>query len=187
MLDLAAKRRLDTADTAKLEDKVESGENKKSSQLNHIAGSDSLLMLSHRSSNLTNKKEASKPSSACSSKAEQTLLAGDIADSISGELKTIGLISALLSSWGCTVYSGEAPPEGGLCFGPDMVKASLLLFWISLGWFFLCVSSTLVIMADLDSIPSHLLIDHFHQPWVMLVYQIPELSVIGGVVFFAFF
>eukprot|EP00566_Odontella_aurita_P022415 CAMPEP_0113550906 /NCGR_PEP_ID=MMETSP0015_2-20120614/14235_1 /TAXON_ID=2838 /ORGANISM="Odontella" /LENGTH=138 /DNA_ID=CAMNT_0000451751 /DNA_START=145 /DNA_END=558 /DNA_ORIENTATION=- /assembly_acc=CAM_ASM_000160 len=53
----------------------------------------------------------------------------DIAVCIVNEMQTIGLIAALLSSWGATVYAGEAHPGGGLCYGAPMVKASLVSFW----------------------------------------------------------
>lgn len=116
---------------------------------------------------------------------EQQLLVADVAEGISNEFKTISLIAALLSSWSCTVYAGENVPEEGLCLGEPMVKATKVLFWISLGWFFLCVSSTLVIIADLDGIPQHLLFEHLSQKSVRVIYLIPELSMIGGVLFLA--
>mmetsp|Transcript_23683 Transcript_23683/g.36544 ORF Transcript_23683/g.36544 Transcript_23683/m.36544 type:complete len:338 (+) Transcript_23683:47-1060(+) len=116
---------------------------------------------------------------------DSILFAADIAECVSSELTTIGLIAALLSSWGATVYGGDAPPEGGLCYGPDMVRISHVLFWISLGWFFLCVSSSLVIVADLHGVPQRLILEHLKNEWVRFIYQIPEISIIGGVIFLA--
>ena len=46
-----------------------------------------------------------------------------------------------MSSWAVTVYGGEERPfDDGLCFGREMVQASYVAFWISLGFFFLYVS-----------------------------------------------
>ena len=129
--------------------------------------------------------EDSSTSNGMTHEEERNMLAADIAEAISASLKTVGLIAALLSSWGSTVYAGEQHPNGGLCYGSSMVKASLCMFWISLGWFFLCVSSTLVIVADLDGIPHHLLLQHLQQTKVQIIYQVPELSIIGGVIFLA--
>lgn len=116
---------------------------------------------------------------------DSIIFAADIAECISSELTTIGLIAALLSSWGATVYGGDSPPEGGLCYGPDMVRASHVLFWVSLGWFFLCVSSSLVIVADLHGVPQRLILEHLKNKYVRFIYQVPEISIIGGVVFLA--
>lgn len=113
------------------------------------------------------------------------LFAADIADCISSELTTIGLIAALLSSWGATIYGGDPPPEGGLCYGADMLRTAHVLFWISLGWFFISVTSSLVIAADLHGIPRRLILEHLKNPNVRLIYQIPEISIIVGVVFLA--
>lgn len=122
----------------------------------------------------------------CASHENASLLfAADIADCISSELTTIGLIAALLSSWGATVYGGDPPPEGGLCYGADMIQIAHVLFWISLGWFFICVTSSLVIVADLHGVPQQFILEHLSNPKVRFIYQIPELSIIGGVLFLA--
>lgn len=109
-------------------------------------------------------------------------VAVDIAICISNELKTLGLIAALLSSWAVTVYGGEVPLDDGLCFGRTMVQATYVVFWVSLGFFFLCVSSTLAIIADLDGVPQKYLFKHFQQTCVRVIYQVPELSMIFGTI-----
>ena len=115
----------------------------------------------------------------------EAALASDIAECISNELKTLALIAALLSSWAATVYAGELPMDEGLCLGPAMVRATYVIFWISLGWFFLCISSILAIIADLDGVPRQFLFKHLQQRWVRVIYQVPEVSMIGGIVFLA--
>ena len=115
----------------------------------------------------------------------EAALASDIAECISNELKTLALIAALLSSWAATVYAGELPMDEGLCLGPSMVRATYVIFWISLGWFFLCISSILAIIADLDGVPRQFLFKHLQQRWVRVIYQVPEVSMIGGIVFLA--
>ena len=117
--------------------------------------------------------------------AHEAALASDIAECISNELKTLALIAALLSSWAATVYAGELPMDKGLCLGPSMVRAAYVIFWISLGWFFLCISSILAIIADLDGVPRQFLFKHLQQRWVRVIYQVPEVSMIGGVIFLA--
>lgn len=117
--------------------------------------------------------------------AHEAALASDIAECISNELKTLALIAALLSSWAATVYAGELPMDEGLCLGPSMVRAAYVIFWISLGWFFLCISSILAIIADLDGVPRQFLFKHLQQRWVRVIYQVPEVSMIGGVIFLA--
>ena len=117
--------------------------------------------------------------------AHEAALATDIAGCISNELKTLALIAALLSSWAATVYAGEIPMDDGLCLGPAMVRASYVIFWISLGWFFLCISSILAIIADLDGVPRQFLFKHLQQQWVRVIYQVPEVSMIGGIIFLA--
>ena len=117
--------------------------------------------------------------------AHEAALASDIAECISNELKTLALIAALLSSWAATVYAGEQPMDEGLCLGSAMVRASYVIFWISLGWFFLCISSILAIIADLDGVPRQFLFKHLKQRWVRVIYQVPEVSMIGGIIFLA--
>ena len=117
--------------------------------------------------------------------AHEATLASDIAECISNELKTLALIAALLSSWAATVYAGEMPMDEGLCLGPAMVRATYVIFWISLGWFFLCISSILAIIADLDGVPRQFLFKHLQQRWVRVIYQVPEVSMIGGIIFLA--
>jgi len=70
---------------------------------------------------------------------------------------------------------------------PDEFQASYVVFWVSLGFFFLCVSSSLAIIADLDGVPQKYLFQHFKQKIVRSTYQIniPELSMIFGIIFLA--
>lgn len=75
--------------------------------------------------------------------------------------------------------------EGGLCFGPKMVQATYVVHWICLGFFFLCVSSTLAIILDLNGVPQKYLFHHLEHKYVRIVYLIPELSMIMGVLFLA--
>lgn len=112
----------------------------------------------------------------------EKLVAADIAICISNQSKTVALIAALLSSWAVTVYGGERPFDDGLCFGQSMVQASYVVFWISLGFFFVCVSSSLAIIADLDGVPQKYLYRHFKQKVVRLTYQIPEITMMAGVI-----
>ena len=110
----------------------------------------------------------------------EKLVAADIAICISNQSKTVALIAALLSSWAVTVYGGERPT--GLCFGESMIHASYVVFWISLGFFFVCVSSSLAIIADLDGVPQKFLYRHFKQKVVRITYQIPEFTMMLGVI-----
>jgi len=66
-----------------------------------------------------------------------------------------------------------------------MIQIAHILFWISLGWFFICVTSSLVIIADLHGVPQQVLLEHLSNPKVRFIYQIPEMSIIGGVLFLA--
>ena len=112
----------------------------------------------------------------------EKLLAADIATCISNQSQTTALIAALLSTWAVTVYGGERPVDDGLCFGETMVSATYVVFWISLGFFFVCVSSSLAIIADLDGVPQKHLYRHLKQKVVRLTYQIPEFTMILGVI-----
>ena len=115
----------------------------------------------------------------------QKVVAADVAACIINESKTLGLMAALLSSWAATVYAGEAPMDEGLCYGRFMLKVSYVIFMSSLGFFFVCVSSTLAIIADLDGVPQKYLFKHLQTGHVRLIYQLPQISMIGGVVFLA--
>lgn len=66
-----------------------------------------------------------------------------------------------------------------------MITAAYVIFWIALGFFFLCVSSTMVLLADLDGIPPEYLHRHLQTKVVQNLYKIPELSMMGGIVFLA--
>ena len=112
-------------------------------------------------------------------------VAADVAVSISETMKTVGLLAALLSSWAVGVYSGEVPLDEGLCFGRVMIQATYVMHWICLAFFFLCVSSTLAIMADLNGVPRKYLFHHLQHKYVRIIYLIPELSMIFGVIFLA--
>lgn len=110
-------------------------------------------------------------------------LAGDVSSCVTGQIEAIGLIAALLSTWGVSVYVGNPPPDGGLCFGSTGVKASLVSFWVCLGFFFVSVCSTLVILDDLEGVPTALFLNHVHSPVVSFCYQIPILCIAGGIIF----
>ena len=151
----------------------------------------SSIALSHNSSTVTQNGSSTRRVSTTNNIDEtsnteiEKAVAADIAVCISNQLKTLGLIGALLSSWAVTVYGGERPFDDGLCFGRGMVQASYVVFWVSLGFFFLCVSSSLAIIADLDGVPQKYLFRHFKQRTVRLTYQIPEISMIFGIIFLA--
>jgi hypothetical protein len=49
----------------------------------------------------------------------------------------------------------------------------------------ICVASTLAIISDLDGVPQKYLFEHLQQKHVRIIYQLPQLSMIGGVVFLA--
>mmetsp|Transcript_32741 Transcript_32741/g.49341 ORF Transcript_32741/g.49341 Transcript_32741/m.49341 type:complete len:316 (+) Transcript_32741:77-1024(+) len=115
----------------------------------------------------------------------ESAVATDVASCICNEVKTLALIAALLSSWAVTVYAGEMPMNEGLCYGAPMIQASYVVFWFSLGCFFVCTCSTLGIIGDIDGVPQKYLFKHFQKPAVRLIYQIPELSMITGVIFLA--
>jgi hypothetical protein len=59
------------------------------------------------------------------------------------------------------------------------------VFGVSLGFFFICVASTLAIIADLDGVPQKYLFQHLQQTSVRIIYQLPQLSMTSGVVFLA--
>lgn len=156
----------------------------------HVSRFRSSIALSHNSNTITqnggSSRRVSTTNNSDTSNTEiEKAVAADIAVCISNQLKTLGLIGALLSSWAVTVYGGERPFDDGLCFGRGMVQASYVVFWVSLGFFFLCVSSSLAIIADLDGVPQKYLFRHFKQRTVRLTYQIPEISMIFGIIFLA--
>ena len=80
-------------------------------------------------------------------------VANDVAYSINENMKTLGLLGALLSSWAVAIYAGEVPLDEGLCYGRAMLKATYVVQWIGLGFFFICVTSTLAIILDLSGVP----------------------------------
>ncbi len=147
----------------------------------------SSVALSHNTCTPTLNRNRTTDDDGTSNYEIEKAVAADVAICISNQIKTLGLIAALLSSWAVTVYGGERPFDDGLCFGPAMVQASYVVFWVSLGFFFLCVSSSLAIIADLDGVPQKYLFQHFKQKIVRSTYQIniPELSMIFGIIFLA--
>lgn len=116
---------------------------------------------------------------------ERKAVATNVAMSINETMKTVGLLAALLSSWAVSVYSGEVPLDGGLCFGRPMAQAVYVVHWMSLEFFFLCVSSSLAIILDLNGVPQKYLFHHLKQKYVWVIYLLPELSMIFGVIFLA--
>ena len=110
-------------------------------------------------------------------------IATDVAISINETMKTLGLLAALLSSWAVAIYAGEAPLDGGLCFGRPMVQAAYVVYWVCLGFFFLCVSCSLAIIVDLNGVPQKYLFQHLQHKYVRVIYLIPECSMVLGVIF----
>ena len=143
------------------------------------------VLLTRNSSTISGKGNLNRNSEMISSLEIQKVVAADVAACIINESKTLGLMAALLSSWAATVYAGEAPMDEGLCYGRFMLKVSYVIFMLSLGFFFVCVSSTLAIIADLDGVPQKYLFKHLQTGHVRLIYQLPQISMIGGVVFLA--
>ena len=80
-------------------------------------------------------------------------MANNVANSIHDNMKTLGLLGALLSSWAVAIYAGEVPLDEGLCYGRVILKATYVVQWVGLGFFFLCVTSTLAIILDLSGVP----------------------------------
>jgi hypothetical protein len=81
------------------------------------------------------------------------IIAADNAACIINEIKTLGLMAALLFSRAAAVSSGDEPLDEGLCYGRIMLKVSYAIFGMSIGFFFICVASTLAIISDLDGVP----------------------------------
>lgn len=52
------------------------------------------------------------------------IVATDVAACIINESKTLGLMTALLSTFAASVYAGDAPLDEGLCYGRTMLKVS---------------------------------------------------------------
>ena len=75
--------------------------------------------------------------------------------------------------------------DRGLCFGPKMVQATYVVQWLCLAWFFLCVNTTLAVILDLNGVPQKYLFHHLEHKYVRLVYLIPEVSMMMGILFLA--
>eukprot|EP00956_Cyclotella_meneghiniana_P040030 scaffold185115_cov50-Cyclotella_meneghiniana.AAC.1 len=59
-------------------------------------------------------------------------VANDVAHCINENMKTLGLLGALLSSWAVSIYAGEVPLDEGLCYGRVMLKATYVVQWVGL-------------------------------------------------------
>eukprot|EP00956_Cyclotella_meneghiniana_P033623 scaffold97650_cov58-Cyclotella_meneghiniana.AAC.1 len=70
-------------------------------------------------------------------------------------MKTLGLLGALLSSWAVSIYADEVPlDEMKACATVVLcLKLHTLCNGVGLGFFFLCVTSTLAIILDLSGVP----------------------------------
>ena len=101
----------------------------------------------------------------------------NLKSTITSHLTNLGLIAALLSSWGVSVYAEGTHDDGGRCLGEVGIKSAVALFWFSLGFFFLCVCSTIALQVDLNGVPEFFFIEHFRNSKVRFAYVIPEVSI----------
>lgn len=76
----------------------------------------------------------------------EAALAQDSAMCIKSETQIMGMMAALLSSWGATLYAGERPHSDGLCYGLDVTRMTYRVLFLSLAFYFLCIASTLAIL-----------------------------------------
>jgi len=56
---------------------------------------------------------------------------------------------------------------------------------LSLGFFFWCISSSIILQIDLNGIPSFLIVQHFKSNLVQNCYRIPDVTILLGVILLA--
>ena len=84
--------------------------------------------------------------------------AGSLRAEINVSLANLGVLSAFMCALAAGLYS--SPTEDGTCYGEAGFVAICWLEWFSMGFFFLSISMTVILAADLQGIPDGLLLCH---------------------------
>jgi len=99
-------------------------------------------------------------------------------DTVHAGLQNLGILSAFMTALSGQVYI-DAPSEPQ-CFGIDAVKTQLLMMWMSMGFFFFSMATTVLLAFDLDGIPNQLLVTHLRRS--RFLYSLPGLCTLLGII-----
>ena len=73
-------------------------------------------------------------------------------------LQNIGILAAFMCALAGQIY--VSPPLEGLCYGQTSIDLMLYLEWFAMGFFFISITSTVVLSSDIEGVPDSLLIEH---------------------------
>ena len=105
-----------------------------------------------------------------------TSLILELRGSIHSNLGNLGVISAFMCALAANIYA--QPPKFQPCYGAPGLVAELWFAWFSMGFFFLSISATVLISADLDGVPDELLLRHLAENQWM--HTLPSVLTAGG-------
>jgi hypothetical protein len=89
-------------------------------------------------------------------------------------LQNIAMVSALMSGWIISVYVGTV--QISKCGGDMFIYITLYSAWITLGFFFVAILTSLAILVDIDGVPSQLILDYMTSKVAARIMILPYLS-----------
>ena len=89
----------------------------------------------------------------------------ELRSNINASLANIGVVSAFMCALAANIYVNQTPQQ--LCYGEAGLIAIAWIEWFSMGFFFLSISFTVLLAADLSGVPDRLLLRHLSQSQMM--------------------
>ena len=92
---------------------------------------------------------------------EERQFADSLRNDIHDSLRNLGVLSAFMCALAASLYAN--PSKTTVCYGDAGYMAVIWLEWFSMGSFFLSISVTVLLSADLSGVPDGLLLRHLQR------------------------
>jgi len=100
-------------------------------------------------------------SRAPAARADETRFTDELRNIITTHMQNLGVISAFMCALAANIYVD--PPAARDCYGDAGYVATMWLMWVSMGCFFLAISTTVILSSDLSGVPDARLLHHLRR------------------------